>query len=382
MPLGVLYTINNLKTAGMRNVLADLVRGLDRSRFLPKIAVARKSDSSLEKELEKICEIIEIPLHIPTRPRVSFPSLLAAAVRRLRKMADVAHSFDYASDWTEPLAMRLAGMPWIAEKTNFNWGGLSWWLRALLASKIVCLSQTQRNQLFGRSRFLSKTVVVNTGVDLKKFSPAEYDWKMRKRKKMSISPPGLIICCVADLIPVKGHKDLLRAFAAARENFSCQAYLLLVGSGPPEYEQELRRLSHDLGISNSALFLGRRDDVADILRVSDGLILATRDWGRREALGACLIEAMACGLGVIATRSGGPEDIVIGGETGWLVDAEGPQPLIEPLIEMINDEHKRALFGKAGRQRAKKQFSAEEMVDKYQQLYLGLLSGPDDARNK
>lgn len=374
MPLRLLYTINNLKTAGMRNVVADLVHGLDRSQFLPKVAVGERCGSVLEKGLEDLCEIVEIPLRIPTRPRSRFPAALFTTVRKLNGIADIAHSFDYASDWTEGLAMRLARMPWIMEKTNFNWGGRRWWFRASFASKIVCLSETQCNQLFRHTRFFPKTVIINTGVDIKRFSPVRYEQKLEKRKQINVSSEALIICCVADLVPVKGHKELLTAFAAARKNYSGEIYLLLTGGGEPGYERDLKELSHDLGISDSALFLGRRDDVADILKMSDGFVLATRNWGRREAFGAAIVEAMACGLPVIATRSGGPQDIIVDGETGWLVEAEGVEPLTKTLIEMIHNEQKRALFGKAGRRRAERHFSVGQMVDKYQGLYLGLVN--------
>jgi glycosyltransferase involved in cell wall biosynthesis len=116
--------------------------------------------------------------------------------------------------------------------------------------------------------------------------------------------------------------------------------------------------------------LGLRTDVPRLLPIFDGLILATRSWGRKEAFGAVLVEAMAAELPVIATKSGGPEDIIVPDETGWLVDAEGEEPLASAMKAFVIDNNRRQRFGAAGYKRARDLFSVEMMTEHYQKLYL------------
>lgn len=367
MPIRVLYTINNLNTAGMKLVVADLVRRLDRSRFTPIVAVNSKTGSPLERELESICEVVQIPLRIPRRPRFAFPLNLWRTVRQLRGIADIAHSFDYSSDWTEGLAMRLAGIPWIMVKTNLFWDERKWWLKCAFARKIVCLSHVQVQVM---KRWIYKITVIPTGVDIEKFRNAE----PARREQYGLNSSDTVLVSVAYIVPVKGHPDLIRALAVVRDELP-NLKLLLIGDGEPKYVQELKGLVRDLGLQERVIFGGKSNNVPSILKMCDGKVLATRNEGRREAFGAALVEAMAAGLPVIATRSGGPEEIVVDGETGWLVDAGNPEALAEAIRDFYKNPHKRQRFGLAGFQRAQKFYDVNLMVQRYEALYGQVLKG-------
>lgn len=365
MPKKVLYTINNLNTAGMKLVVADLVRRLDRSRFIPMVAVNRKTGSPLERDLEEICEVVEVPLRIPRRPRFAFPINVWRAIRQLRGIADIAHSFDYSSDWTEGLAMRLAGIPWVMVKTNLFWDERRWFLKCALAHKIVCLSQAQVQVM---RRWSHKITVIPTGVDIEKFQNAA----PVRREQFGLSDRDVVLVSVAHLVPVKGHPDLIRAIAIVKDELP-NLKLLLIGDGEPDYVQELKNLVRNLGLRERVIFGGKSDCVPSILKMCDGKVLATRNEGRREAFGAALVEAMAAGLPVIATRSGGPEEIVVDGETGWLVDAGKPEALAEAIRDFYNNPEKRKRFGQAGFQRAQKFYNVNLMVQRYESLYAEVL---------
>ncbi len=361
----VLYTINNLATAGMKHVVADLVSGIDRSLFEPLVGVGCRTGSALESELERRCEVLEIPAKTPRLPRRHFLARLRETADRLRDVADIAHSFDYASDWTEGLAMRMAGVPWIAEKTNLSWDGRRWWLRSCLARRIVCLSTAQQRVM---RAWRAKTVLVPTGVDVQRFADAA----PVERGALSAEADDVLLACVAHLVPVKGHVELLRAMAAVAEDLP-RLRLVLVGEGSVAHTNRLRRLADDIGNGDRVLFLGARRNVASVLKACDGKVLATRDEGRREAFGAALVEAMAAGLPVIATRSGGPEDIVVPGETGWLVDASGWEPLALALREFYADADRRALYGINGQKRARSLYGRDLMTRRYEDLYASVL---------
>jgi len=361
MPIRVLYTINNLNTAGMKLVVADLVKRLDRSKFVPIVVVNKKTNSSLERELENICEVIQIPLRIPRRPRFAFPLSVLKTVKQLRGLADIAHSFDYSSDWTEGLAMKLAGIPWGVVKTNLFWDERKWWLKCALAHKIVCLSQAQVQVM---KRWVHKITVIPTGVDIEKFQNAQ----PARREQFGLNSSDIVLVSVAHLVPVKGHPDLIRAFAIVKNELP-NLKLLLIGDGEPDYVCELKNLVTHLGLKGRVIFGGKSDHVPSILKMCDGKILASQ----KEAFGAALVEAMAASLPVIATRSGGPEEIVVDGETGWLVNAGDPEALAEAIRDFYNNPQKRHRFGQAGFERAQKLYNVDLMVQRYEALYAEVL---------
>lgn len=363
----VLLTINNLDTAGLKYVLADLVRGMDRSRFTPVINVNKRTGTRLELDLSKQADLHEIPLRIARRPRISFPARLIRVAGQLRGLADCAYSLDYVSDWTEGLAMRTAGIPWINMKTNLNWEERSWWLRCALAKRIVCLSKAQIGLL---TRWRDKLVLIPTGVEIRRFSEAA----PAARKSFGFEPEDLLLISVAHLVPVKGHMELIDAIAELRDRRP-RIRVLLAGEGDPAYDQQLRKHAAARGVGEQIRFLGRRDDIPALLRMCDAKILATRNSGRREGFGAALVEAMAAGLPVIATRSGGPEDVVVPGETGWLVDAEGISPLVEAIDELCADPDRGRSMGAAAQERARTLYPRELMIERYQDVFDAVLSG-------
>lgn len=368
LPIRLLITTPNLDTAGMKYVVADIVRGLDRSRVLPSICVHRKTGNALERELGQYVErIIEIPLRISTRPRDQFFRQISKTLRIFPRNYDVVHSFDYSSSWSEGVIVALSGLPWVVEKTNMSWGGVHWFLRSVLAKRIVCLSHAQYLSLFRSSILRRKAITIHTGVDLARFGCAVD--RVEARKQSGLPTDGVILGCVAHFVPVKGHMELLRAFSQVLKDYP-DTYLALAGEGEASYESSIKQLADELDIAGRVFFLGRRDDVPRLLPAFDGFVLATRDWGRKEAFGAVLVEAMACGLPTIATKSGGPEDIVVPGETGWLVEPYGIEPLVQAMRDMLSDEGRRRRYGAAGLVRAETRFSHQKMVHDYQQLYL------------
>lgn len=357
----VLFTINNLRTAGMKFVIADLVERLDRSRFAPAVAVNQLTDSPLERRLKEACPIYHCSLRVPRRPRVLFPFRLWRVASQLRGVADVAHSFDYASDWSEGKAMQLAGIPWVAEKTNLLWDPVKWRRKCSLARRIVCLSEAQRGQM---TEYQDKVEVIPTGIDVNRFAGAE----PFEREVFGLGAGDLVLVCVAHLIEVKGHRELIRAFREVHGEHPTLK-LVLAGEGESHYADELHKMVESLGLMDHVRFLGKVDDVPRLLKMADGKILPTRNSARREGFGAAIVEAMAASLPVIATRSGGPEEIVIPDQTGWLVDAEGEAPMVEAMKEFCASPEKRTTYGRAGFVRAAREYSVELMVERLGRVY-------------
>ncbi|MBI9061385.1 MAG: glycosyltransferase family 4 protein [Marinilabiliaceae bacterium] len=357
----LLFTINNLETAGMRFVLADIATALPEEMYAISIAVNYLTGSKLEIELKERFPVFEASLRTSRRPKFLYPFRVLKEGLRLRGQFDIAHSFDYASDYSEGLVMRIAKIKWIAEKTNLIYDPEKWDRKLKLAHKIVCLSNAQKDLL---KKYAAKIEVIPTGVDesrIKSATPA-------KRSSHGLTNENIVCISVAHLVAVKGHMDMMQAMIELKKEFP-ELVMLFVGKGEPEYEARLKQFSSDNGLSDCVRFLGERSDIPELIKMSDFKLLATRNIGRREGFGAVVVEAMACAKPVISTKSGGPEDIVRDGVTGLLVSAEGHTPLVEGIREFLNRNEVMKKYGMAGYQCYREEYTKTIMVNRYQNVY-------------
>lgn len=169
------------------------------------------------------------------------------------------------------------------------------------------------------------------------------------------------LVAVGNLYPVKDHATLLRA--AVRLPV---ARIAIAGRG--SQEEPLRRLAHELGLAERVHLLGLRDDVDTILTAADIFVQPSLS----EGLPLAVLEAMAFGLPVVATRVGGVPEAVVDGDTGYLVPAGDPEALGTALARLIESPDRGRSMGAAGRERAEAGFSVQRMTDTYRQLYLEL----------
>ena len=217
--------------------------------------------------------------------------------------------------------------------------------------------------------------VIHNPVDLGLFDPGSADGAA-VRRELGVGGDAVILAVVAQLTPWKGQDDAIRALAALGD-LGCEVVLLLAGSakfsGPGTqydnvaYECGLHELAARLGVAEHVRFLGERSDVPEILAATDVLLLPS--W--REAFGRIAIEAMAMGVPVVATSSGGPAEIVRPGVNGLLLSPRQPDLWGRELRALAGDATARERMGVCGRERAR-DFSVRahvaEMLDAYRQL--------------
>lgn len=190
------------------------------------------------------------------------------------------------------------------------------------------------------------------------------------RARLGLPPDALVMCIVANLIPYKGHRDLIDAVAIAAPNLPTDWRLLMAGRDDG-IGGELREQATRRGLQDHILFLGARSDIAAILPASDLGILCSHEEGFSNAI----LEGMAAGLPMVVTNVGGNAEAVIDGETGLVVPARDPQRLAAAIVRLASDAALRAQFGKAGRQRAGRYFGLQRFVQSHQKLYAALLAG-------
>ena len=185
---------------------------------------------------------------------------------------------------------------------------------------------------------------------------------MTIRESLSIEAQSQIIGTVGMLAPVKDHITLLKA-ANKVVRVRPDVVFLIVGGG--ELEGALKAEADKLGIENNVRITGFRNDVGSLLHVMDIFVLSSVS----EGLPLCLLEAMASGKPVVATNVGGNPEIVVNGETGFLVPPRDPDSLAASILSLLQDRRLASHFGMNGQRRVSERFRLERMIHSYHELY-------------
>ena len=210
----------------------------------------------------------------------------------------------------------------------------------------------------------NKVCQIYNGVDAQRFYPAD------RRQAMTGCPfddPDLwLVGTVGRMQTVKNQTDLARAFIEVlRLVPALRKSLRLVMIGDGSLRQPVQALLEEAGCADLAWLPGERGDVPDVLRGLDCFVLPSL----AEGVSNTILEAMACGLPVIATDVGGNSELVDDGSTGILVPPGNVPALAAAIAGLADDGKRAAAMGRAGRQRVEREFSLAAMVDQYRTLY-------------
>lgn len=190
------------------------------------------------------------------------------------------------------------------------------------------------------------------------------------RQHLSLKDGALVFVIVANLIPYKGHLDLLKALSYVNSRLPKDWRLLVVGRDDGMGER-LKAVAKESGLQENIMFLGSRTDVDALLAASDIGILCSHEEGFSNAI----LESMAAGLPMIVSDVGGNAEAVIHDETGLVVPAGDPQALAEAIAGLAGAAERCRVMGRAGQLRIQQSFSMESCVKNYNHLYEKLLSG-------
>ncbi|MET0552862.1 MAG: glycosyltransferase family 4 protein [Vicinamibacteria bacterium] len=204
------------------------------------------------------------------------------------------------------------------------------------------------------------------GVDTARFRPRGADEKGALRARLGLPADATIVTYTGRLLRGKGLETLVDAFARVPD-----AHLLIVGSGAGQalsVEDALRARVAAAGLASRVTFAGRVEAVEDWLGASDLFAFPSEF----EALGLSLIEAAACGLACVGSRTGGIVDVIDDGRSGLLVPPGDVAALAAALGALVADPVRRAVFGAAGRAVVEERFDALRSFDRYRALFADL----------
>lgn len=226
--------------------------------------------------------------------------------------------------------------------------------------KVIFVSERLADHL--RPRFgltASQCAVIPNGVDTTVFRPAR---DQSLRAELRLSADTVLIGAIGNIRKPKGYDVLLRA-ARALVDRSRRFHLVIAGDRANALGGQLDQLSVELGVQQHVTFLGLRPDVPRILNNLDVFVLSSHT----EGFSIACIEAMACGVPVVATRSGGPEEILEGG-AGLLVATADAASLADAIDRIISSQELAAALMERAMRRVHEQYSLATMLSRYEQL--------------
>jgi glycosyltransferase involved in cell wall biosynthesis len=233
----------------------------------------------------------------------------------------------------------------------------------------IALTPEEGNDYLNLGVAKSKNIsVIHSGVDLNCFKRSATE-SNPKRNELGISADSLVVGYVGWLIPIKGVTYLVDAMAEVVQ-LHPNSLLVLVGKGDEKGEEEikLRERVASLGLTDRVRFLGWRPDVDEIMPCFDIFVLPSLN----EGMGRVLVEAMAAGLPIVATRVGGIPDLVKHGENGLLVPPANAGALERAISDLLSDKARRKRMGETGKKMCRP-YSIEAMVEKIDDLYSRLV---------
>jgi glycosyltransferase involved in cell wall biosynthesis len=358
----ILFTIPNFDTAGSGKVVYDLVKGLDRSVFEPEICCFHGKGDFFQT-----IKSLNIPIHLFSfttayRPLITFPFRVLKIVRFFKQhQFDIIHSWHWSSDFSEPLAAKLAGIPFVYTKKSMGWGNRAWLWRSQLSTKIVTINS---DMLAFFSTMKDKVVAIPLGIDTTFFKPLEKTFATPEGYK--IKHDDFVIVSVANLVAVKGIEILMEAVRFLK-NPSMKVFI--VGDYDSDYGQLIKQQYEN----EAVLFLGKQQDVRPYLALADLFVIPTKDEGRKEGLPIAPIEAMAS------------QRIVIGSDISGIHDILEPFPecLFQPndvadlakcieSIKSLSLENQKSLC-LAMRKRVEQHYTLDNFVKHHEVLYQSLI---------
>ena len=367
----VLQLITSLERGGAENHLLALLTHRDREAFDVETAVL-----SGEGELVPVYRAAGIKVHL-LRARSRFDPL---ALRRLIALLregnyDIIHSHLFRADIYATLAVARLGerRPFLVSTRHNDdrfflnpFIGIVHYLVSARQDLIIAISDHIARFTISRGvRYPARVRRVYHGIEPPLTRELEREG-VRIRDELGIRRDDFVVGNVGRLAPQKGQRHLIAAMPLLLERVP-NAHAIIVGGG--DLEEYLRDLSVEFGVTERVHVLGPRRDVPALMHSMDVFAMPSI-W---EGFGLVLLEAMAAGRPVVASRVATIPEVVVDGETGILVRAGDPLALADALAHLAAEPELAHRFGDAGRVRLQRNFSVEKMVGDTELLYRELV---------
>lgn len=369
----IIYIIDNLYTAGAQKHLLGLVKGLYGKGHSVGIVCLGKIDAPIVKDL------INIPIHTFKMDCIWQLSFWLSFFRLAKLLSKekpiIVHTYLNTSNVFGVLAAKIAHVPIvISSRRDLGLGGFRSKLiekleifTAGLSDKIICVSEAIRKKVIVNEHLdATKTFVIPNGIDVNQSSV---------KNSFVINEGEFVVGIVGNLFWVKGHKEFIEATRLVLKQIPNTKFLV-IGEGALKESLQLSVASYQ--IQDKVIFLGKRNDIPELLSIMDVSVNASYS----EGMSNTILESMAAGVPVVATAVDGNLETVINGETGLFVPPKDPQAMAAAIINILRNRELAKQMGQNARKLVEERFSLQQMVNNYSALYSELLKNKGIGANK
>lgn len=373
----ILYISELADLGGGEQILLSWLEGLDRGKFRPEALCA--CEGPLTQKLRSMGVPVTVFQFGKTGrlagflPYASFACILRFSRLIFSARPELIHSNCFSGLVFSALPAKLLGIPVLWSDHGWTSGeGLQGRLIDIFAAGVTTVSEAVRSFLLGGGAVSpGKVTTVYPGVDIARFQKSGSS--VEARGEFSIPAGAFVVGMAARLQEVKGHRLFLQAAAGIRDKYPDTRFLIvgarLFGRSADEgYEAEVAGWIREFGLGASVIMTGYREDMPRLFSCMDALVCASR----RESFCLAVAEALSCETPVVATRCGGPEEIIEDGVSGLLVPPADPRAMADAVLRLLENREEAAAMGRAGRARVIGRFSPASAGRLYG-IYDGLL---------
>ncbi len=358
-PINILHIIDTSGPGGAEKIVFDLIRNKC-DRF--KLHLILPDQGWLYTKLNGIEDVVIDTINGHGRFNIKYLIQLINYVTNHK--IDIIHAHLYGvssycglvSLFTRiPMICTLHGMAGIPGKLKLK-------IISETAAMIVFVSDHLREQFLKTINVnREKTEVIYNGINYNDFQSSSVN---SIRREFDFNEDDILIGAVGNITPAKGYDVLIKAAAKACRNNPNYRFLI-AGEKRGKLFRDLRELSNSLGLNNNVYFIGYREDVCSFLREIDLFVLPSIT----EGFSLATIEAMAVGVPVIATTSGGPSEIINHNINGRLIPPGDTNAIISDIVYLLNNKDLADILVRNAKQTVKTKYNIESMISKYNKMY-------------
>lgn len=361
MKINILYVIWSLGLGGAEQVVINLAKGLDKTKFQPFVCCLND-----EGRFADVLKKEGIRVFALNKARGLDFSVIPKLVHIIGENdIRIVHTHLWGASFWGRIAARVARVKVIITEHNVDvWKSmLHFLIDRFLFKKTDCfiaVSETVRNFYSAKLCVPAEKIkVVYNGIDVAAFSRQSSVSSLKK--EFEIKNDEKVISVIGRLVPQKGFDIFLEAFS----RLSLNARALIVGEGPLLESLKVSTFQSST-LKDKVIFTGLRKDIPEILSITDILVLPSK----REGLPMILLEAMAAGAIVVASRVGGTPEVVEDGINGFLVEPQDVEGLKDKIEYILNaDSRELDKIREAAQRTIAEKFSLEKMVAEHEKIY-------------
>lgn len=360
-PIRLLIVIDELDIGGTEQQIFELVKRLDRQKYLPMVCCFRPG--RVAKEIEMLGVQV---FRLRKKGKLDLSLLFALVSLMRRQQIDLIQTYLFTANTWARLAAIIARVPLIiTSERNVNmWEErykqllgrvLDYWTQRTIAN-----SNAVQEYLVGKGIAPQKIMVINNGVDSNRF--ALTDTPESVKIGLAIPTHHQVVGLIARLEPAKDVATFLRAAALVAQQRQDVSFLI-VGGG--SLQDNLEREARQLQLDGRVFFTGPRRDIPHLLSMCDISVLSSL----KEGMSNTIMESMAAGKPIVATKVGGNAELIVDGETGFLTPTHDPSALATAIQKILDDPALAQRMGQQAKVRIAQLFSAESLVTRTEHLY-------------